>query len=164
MVHRDATNLPPIPPSSTMAPCENRTQFESLNLHHIFSCRQFRNQKHLTTETNASMVKSGILLSTIGSFATIANPPKGNTIKKRRQYLDKFHIYIVFGDCVALGGNRYALLLVDVYKRYCWIYSMSSLSSTSITSALEQFKADVGCLPHQFHSNFERKLIGINAL
>ena len=41
---------------------------------------------------------------------------------------------------------------------------MSSLSSTSITSALELFKADAGRLPQRFHSDFYRKLIGGNAL
>ena len=110
------------------------------------------------------MVNSGLLLSTIGYFATIANPPKGNTIKKRSQYLDKVHMDTVFGECVALGGHRYALLLVDLATRYCWLYGMSSLSSTSITSTLEQFKADAGCLPHRFHSDFDRKLIGGNDL
>ena len=32
LVHNDASNLTHIPPSLTPAPCENRTQFESLNL------------------------------------------------------------------------------------------------------------------------------------
>ena len=41
---------------------------------------------------------------------------------------------------------------------------MSELSSTSITSALELFKADAGRLPHRFYSNFDSKLIGGNAL
>ena len=41
---------------------------------------------------------------------------------------------------------------------------MSSLSSTSITSALEQLKSDAGQLPHRFHSDFDRKLISGNAL
>ena len=34
----------------------------------------------------------------------------------------------------------------------------------SITSALELFKADAGRLPQSFHSDFNRKLIGGNAL
>ena len=121
-------------------------------------------KKYLTAETNASLVNSGLLLSNIGSFSAIANPPKGETINKIRQYLDKVHMDIVFGDCVALGGHVYALLLVDVATRYFWLYVMSSLSSTSITSALEKSKPDVGRLPHRFHSDFDRKLIGGNAL
>ena len=76
LVHKDDSNLPPIHPSSTPAPCENRIQFESINIHGIFRCRQLRNQKHLTAATNSSLVNSGLLPSTIGSFATIANPAK----------------------------------------------------------------------------------------
>ena len=53
---------------------------------------------------------------------------------------------------------------MDVATRYCWLYGMSSLSSTSIVSALELFKADAGRPPHRFHSNFDSKLIGGNAL
>ena len=67
---------------------------------------------------------------------------------------------IVFGDCFDLGGHRYALLIVDADTRYCWLYGMLSLSSTSITSLLELFKADSGRLPHMFHSSFNTKLIG----
>ena len=51
MVHRDATNLPFIPPSSTPAPCENLTKFESLNHHRIFGCRQFLNKKKSPQQT-----------------------------------------------------------------------------------------------------------------
>ena len=76
LVHKYASNLHPSPPSSTPAPCENITQFESLNPHRIFGCRQFRIQKHLTAATNASLVNSGLLPSTIGSFATIIIPEK----------------------------------------------------------------------------------------
>ena len=118
----------------------------------------------MTASTNASLVNSGLLSSTIGYFATITNPAKGKPIKKRRQFLDKVHMGIVFGDCVALGGHRSALLLVYVATRYCCLYGMLSLSSTLIMSALELFKADAGRLPHSFHSDLDRKLIGGNAL
>ena len=120
--------------------------------------------KNLTAETNTILVNSGLLPSNIGYFATTVNPIKVNTIKKRRNYLERVNMDIVFGDCVDLGRHRYALLLVDVATRYCWLYGMSSLSSMSITSALEQFKAGAGCQPHRFHSDFDRKLIGENDL
>ena len=56
LVHKDYSNLPHIPSSSTPAPCDNRTQSESLNLHRILGCRQFRNQKNLTAATNDSLL------------------------------------------------------------------------------------------------------------
>ena len=118
LVHKDAKNLLPVPPSTTPAPSKNRTQFESLNLQRIFGCRRFRNQNHPTAVTNANLFNPGLLPYTIGSFATTANPPNRKPIKKRRQYLDKVHMEIVFGDCVSLGRHRYALLLVDLSTRY----------------------------------------------
>ena len=118
LVHKDAANICPIPPSSRLASCKNKKRFESLNIHCIFGCRKFRNQKHLTSATNTSIVNSSLLPSTIGYFATTANSTKGNTIKKQRHYLDKVHRDIVFGDCVALGGHQYALILVYVPTRY----------------------------------------------
>ena len=102
--------------------------------------------------------------STIGSCATIFNTPKVNNINKRLQYLGKVHTDILFGDFFALGGHWCALLLVDVSTRYCWLYGMYLLSSTSITSVLEKFKSDAGRPPHWFHYDFNRKLIGGNAL
>ncbi|KAL7525881.1 hypothetical protein ACHAXR_001202, partial [Thalassiosira sp. AJA248-18] len=71
---------------------------------------------------------------------------------------------IVFGDCVALGGYRFALLLVDVATRYCWIYGLTSTSSGEIVSALELFRADAGNVPKRFHADFDKKLIGGQAL
>lgn len=69
-----------------------------------------------------------------------------------------------FGDCIALGGYRYALLLVDVSTRYCWIYDLSFLSDVEIIAALEVFQDDTGALPKQFHAGFDKKLIGRKAL
>ena len=66
----------------------------------------------------------------------------------------------VFGDCVALGGFRYALLLVDVATRYTWIYGLSSFTSSEVIAALDVFCADAGGLPKRFHSDFDKKLIG----
>ena len=71
---------------------------------------------------------------------------------------------IVFVYCVALGGHRYDLHLVDAAKIYSWIYGMLSLSSISTNSSLEQFKSDAGRLPQWFHSDFNGKLMSGNSL
>ena len=83
LVHKEATNIPPIPSSSTTTPCENRTKFEYLNLHQIFGCRQLCNKKHLTTAENKILFNLGLLPSTFVSFATIINPLEVKTINKQ---------------------------------------------------------------------------------
>jgi hypothetical protein len=72
---------------------------------------------------------------------------------------------IVYGDCLALGGYRYALLLVDVATRYSWIFGLQALTSNEIISALEDFRSLCsGRVPKLFHSDFDQKLIGGKAL
>ena len=81
-----------------------------------------------------------------------------------RKYLDKVHLDIVFGDCLGLGGFRYAIILVDVVIHYTWIYGLTSLTSSEVINALEQFQADAGSIPKRFHADFDKKLIGGKAL
>eukprot|EP00956_Cyclotella_meneghiniana_P028868 scaffold68397_cov20-Cyclotella_meneghiniana.AAC.1 len=142
-LHSDPNSLPPIPPCYTAGACENRTAFDGLKLHKIFGCRKFRHPSHLIASSlNASMLAGGELPHTIGDFASINMPNRGKPIKKRRKFLEKVHMDIVFGDCVSLGGFRYALLLVDIATRYVWLYGMQTVSSADIIFALETFKAD----------------------
>eukprot|EP00956_Cyclotella_meneghiniana_P031975 scaffold85846_cov40-Cyclotella_meneghiniana.AAC.3 len=164
-IHHDPTQLPPLPPTYTPGPCENRTQIDGLKLHKIFGCRKLRNQSHLIASSlNASLLAGGELPSTIGDFTTINMPNRGKPLKKRRKFLDKVHMDIVYGDCVALGGYRYALILVDLATRYAWFYGMHTMSSADIILALETFKADTGSYPKTFHADFDQKLIGGAAL
>ena len=163
-IHHDPTSLPAVPPAYTAAPCESRTTFDTLAIHKIFGCRRFRNQCHVTDASNAKLIHTGELPATLGSFATIPNPPRGKPLKKRRRFLDKVHMDIVFGDCVALGGYRYAIIFVDVATRYCWIYGLTSLTSSEIVSAFELLRSDAGGVPRRFHSDFDKKLIGGQAL
>ncbi len=71
---------------------------------------------------------------------------------------------IVYRDCLSLGGYRYALLLVDVATKNCWIFGMPSLTSASVLSALESFYAETNAMPKTFHTDFDKKLIGGKAL
>lgn len=164
-IHHNPRELPPVPPAYTAAACENRTTFDGLKLHKIFGCRKFKTQSHLIAASkNASLLAGGELPPTIGDFASITMPNRGKPITKRRKFLDKVHMDIVFGDCMALGGFRYALLLVDVSTRYTWLYGMATVSSADIIQALEAFRADTGTHPKTYHADFDQKLIGGSAL
>lgn len=165
-IHEDITCLPEVPPSYTPGPAKNTTSFDSLRLHRIFGCRRFKNQLHITTASkNAQLIRCGEMPSTIGDFTTINNPPKGKKLTQRRRFLDKVHMGIFFGDCMALGGFRYALVLVDVATRFTWLYGLTSLSSTDIIDALTSFRSAVdGRLPKKFHTDFDKKLMGGKAL
>jgi hypothetical protein len=77
---------------------------------------------------------------------------------------DKVNMDIVFGDCLSIGRCRYALVLVDVATRYCWVYDMQALTSNEIISCLEAFRCDADRVPKLFHSDFDKKLLGGKAL
>jgi hypothetical protein len=159
-IHADATDLPPIQPANTAAPCENITNFEMLKLHKVFGCRKFKTYQHLIAASdNATLLHTGKLPPTLGDFSTIATPPHGKTIKKHCRYLDKVHMDIVYGDCVGLGGFRYALLLVDVATIYCWIFGMQSLTSSELINAFEAFQELAHGTPKTLHCDFDKKLI-----
>jgi hypothetical protein len=132
----------------------------------VFGNRNFKNQLHITAASkNAQLIRCGERPSSIGDYTTINNPPRGKPIKKRRKFLDKVHMDIVFGDCMALGGFRYALILVDVATRYTWLYGLTSLSSTDIINALSSFQSAMdGRMPRKFHTDFDKKLMGGKAL
>eukprot|EP00804_Cyclotella_cryptica_P023772 CCRYP_011153-RA/>CCRYP_011153-RA protein AED:0.32 eAED:0.22 QI:0/0/0/1/1/1/2/0/951 len=164
-IHHNPSFLPPIPPAYTPGPAEKRTTFDTLKLHRIFGCRCFRNQNHLTTASaNATLIHTGKLPASLGDFTTINEPPRSKPLTKLRKYLDKVHMDIVFGNCLSLGGFRYAILLVDVATRYTWIYCLQTLTSNKIVTVLQDFCSDANGLPKTFHSDFDQKLIGGKAL
>ncbi len=55
-------------------------------------------------------------------------------------------------------------MLVDVGTRYTWVYGLPSLSSSDIIAALVKFRVAAGQLPKTFHSDFDKKLMGGQAL
>jgi hypothetical protein len=67
---------------------------------------------------------------------------------------------IALGDCVSVGGFRYALILVDRATRYNWVYGLKDLSADSILSALRNFKADAGSYARCFRLDCDAKLFG----
>jgi len=66
---------------------------------------------------------------------------------------------IGYGDCKAIGGAKYCLLIVDRATRYTWIYALKSLTHEDITNALRDFKIDAGGLPTRIYTDFDNKLI-----
>ena len=86
----------------------------------------------IAASKNATLIRCGERPTTIGDYTTINSPSHGKPIQKHRKFLDKAHLDIVFGDCMALGGFRYALVLVDVATRFTWVYGLTSLSPNDI--------------------------------
>ncbi len=90
-------------------------------------------------------VDGGEFPPSIGSFATIPKSNKGKPLDQTRyRYLDAVHVDIAFGDCLSVGGFRYALILVDWASCYNWTFGLKDVSSASILGAFCLFCALVG--------------------
>ncbi len=90
----------------------------------------------------------------LGSFAMIPKANCGGPIDRTKyKFLNAVHMDIAFGDCLSIGGFRYALILVDHTTRYNWTFGLKTLTSDSILSALHLFRASAGSLVHCFYSD-----------
>jgi hypothetical protein len=125
-------------------------------------CRKFRNYKHLLqVSRDGAWVDGGEFPASLGSYATIPKSHRGKPLDRRRyKYLDAVHMDIAFGDCVAVGGYRYTLVLVDRATRYNWNFGLKTLSASDILSALCLFRAAAGRLARCFYTDCDLKLFG----
>jgi hypothetical protein len=67
---------------------------------------------------------------------------------------------IAFGNCLAIGGFQYALILVDRGTRYNWMFGLKTLSLDCILLVLCLFWAAAGSLTWCFYCDCDTKLFG----
>ncbi len=94
-------------------------------------CHKFRNYKTLLqVSRDGQWVDGGKFLPALGSFATIPKAKRGGPLDRTKyKYRDAVHMDIAFGDCLSVGGFKYALVLVDQATRYNWTFGLASLRS-----------------------------------
>jgi hypothetical protein len=51
-----------------------------------------------------------------------------------------------------------------VATRYSWLFGLQTLTSANIIDAFEAFVSEAGSIPKTFHADFDKKLIGGQAL
>ncbi len=95
--------------------------------------------------------KDGILINTdefplfLCTYATTPNAPRGKAIDRLpEKYLDTVHVDIAFGDCVSVGGFKFALILVDCATCYNWTFGLKSLQHNDIQAAFLAFRDEAG--------------------
>ncbi len=64
----------------------------------------------------------------LSTYATKPRAAHGKLIDRlSSKYLDVVNINIAFGDCILVGGNKFALIFVDQATRYNWMFGLKSL-------------------------------------
>ena len=161
-LHHPDSSMLPIRPCDTPNGSDTKTHYSGEELHRVTGCRKLRNYKHLMLASkDGQFIEGGEFPTSIGGYTTIPKAPRGSSIDRTKyKYLDIVHMDIAFGDCMAVGGARYALILVDRATRYNWVFSLKSLSSADIITALKLFRAEAGRLATEFRCDCDEKLFG----
>jgi hypothetical protein len=115
LLHWDGTSLPLVCPCDMANNSETKTHWTAEELHCTMGCRKFWNCKTLLqVSQDGKWIDGGKLPLSLGSFATIPKAMHGLLLNKTKYfYLDAVHMDIAFGDCLSVGGYKYALILVD---------------------------------------------------
>jgi hypothetical protein len=114
-LHHWDTSPPAICPCDTPNALDTKYHFTAEELHRWTGCRRFYNYRHLIHISNdGRFLDNGKFPVSIGAYTTIPKAPRGKLINcTPSKYLDIVHIDIAFGDCMSVGGYRYALIFVD---------------------------------------------------
>jgi hypothetical protein len=125
-------------------------------------CQKFRNYKHiLDVSRDGAWIDGGEFPMSLGSYATIPKAKRGTSLDRTTyRFLDAVHMDVAFGDCVSVGGYRYALILVDCATRYNWAFGLKTLSSKCILSALCLFRAAASSLARCSYCDCDPRLFG----
>ena len=73
-----------------------------------------------------------------------------------------YRVFITYGDTVAPGGIKFALLVVDQKTRYNFLLPLKDCKGTSLIDALQKLKIMAGKLPRIIYTNFDPKILSKN--
>jgi hypothetical protein len=141
LLHRDGSSLPSVQPCDTANISDTKTHWTAEELNCAMGCRKFWNYKNLLQVSHdGKWIDGGKFPPSLGSFATIPKAKRSLPLDKTKYfYLDAVHMDIAFGDCLSVGGYKYALILVDHASRNNWSFGLKSLSSGCTLLALHLF-------------------------
>lgn len=114
----------------------------------------------LSQENVELVVDDGVAPLELGDVANIKRSRHNKTpIASPAKFLEAVYMDIGYGDCKAIGGAKYCILLVDRANHYAWINALKPLTHEDITNAFRDFQLDAGALPTRIYTDFDSKLI-----
>ena len=161
-LHHSDKPPPAICPCDTPNASDTKYHFTAEELHRLTGCRQFRNYRHLVhTTKDGQYLDNGEFPVSIGAYATIPKALRGKPLDHAfSKYLDIVHIDIAFGDCMSVGGCKYAIIFVDRATRFNWCFGLKLLHHNDILLVLLAFRAEAGNLARQFQCDCNERLFG----
>ena len=96
-----------------------------------------------------------------GEAATLSSNRRNKNVSENKNLAngEVYNMDIAYGPTVAIGGIKYALVLIDRKSKRKFIYGLKNLG-TSIQNALNQFLVDANVKPRLIRTDFDHRLIG----
>ncbi len=153
---------PPVRPCDTPNPSDTKSHWMAKELYCITGCHCFCNYWHLLSiSKDGTYINNDKFPTSIGAYTTIPKAPCGKAIDRTStKYLNVVHLDIAFGDCMSVGGFKYALIFVNRATRYNWCFGLKSLHHNKIIAAFLTFWSEAGSLAKQFWCDCNDKLFG----
>ena len=105
-------------------------RFTVPQLHRYLGFRQLKNWSSILdiAQENISLnLNHGDIPIELGNVANLKKSRANKTpVPRPKHFLSRVHMDIGYGDCVAVGGSKYCVLLVDRATRYTWIYGLKN--------------------------------------
>ncbi len=147
LLHHQGASFPSVCPCNTANALDTKMHWSAKELHQIIGGQKFRSYKHLLQASrDGKWVNGGEFPPSLAFYATIPKSKQGGALNCiKYKFLDAVHMDITFGDCVSIGGFRYALILVDCANRYNWTFG---LKNVFLRASSQQ---SVSSMPWQVH-------------
>ena len=164
LLHTCTTRIRPHQPftPATLPTLDTKSTWTAEELHCITGCRRFCNYKHLIQSTKDGLfVDNGEIPASISAYATIPKAARGKPIDHTpSKYLNIVHINIAFGDCMSIGGYKYALIFVNRATQFNWCFGLKPLHHDDIIAGFMAFRVEAGSLACQFRCDCDEKSFG----
>ena len=134
----------------------------NIDIHKYLGFRTLKTLKPFCTvaQPNVTFVEVGELPITHGDLTTIHRYKSNkHEVSRPKHFFDIAHMDITYGDTIAPGGIKYALIIVDRKTRYNFVLPLTDCKGHSIINSLQKLKVMAGKLPRIMYKDFDPKLL-----
>ena len=137
-------------------------RISNIDIHKYMGFRTLKTLKSFqeVSQNTVTFINAGEIPHNIGNFTTIKKHTHNKAMVERpKHFFDIAHIDIAYGDTVAPGAIKFALIIVDRKTRYNYCLPLQDCKSSTITVALQKLKVLAGKLPKLIYTDFDPKLL-----
>jgi hypothetical protein len=115
----------------------------------------------MAVSKDGTFIDAGEFPVSIGAYTTLPKASRGQPIDRTTaKFLDMVHLDIAFGDCLSIGGFKYALIFVDRATRYNWCFGLKTLQCNDLCASFLALRSEASGIARQFCCNCNEKLVG----